>query len=112
MKQLPEPIRVAGEVMTCQRRPHAWVDSNEEHADAGANAVPQPAVSARVSLAGRRHPFECQLLQAVRCLRQIEIPPRVGGDLMPRVSEPRGFDRSDEGQRLPIDDRDSSPLPT
>src|SRR4030095_3405784 len=62
--------------------------------------------SAGVLLAGRRHPFERELLQAHRGLRQIEVALRIGGHLMSGVFQPRWLDRSQDRERLSIDDHD------
>src|SRR5207249_10886845 len=48
--------------------------------------------AASLSVAGRRHPFECQLLHSGGGLRDIEIAFRIGRDLVARSTHARWFD--------------------
>ena len=41
VKQLPEPVGEAGEMMPGQRRSHARVDADEQHVDAGPDPIAQ-----------------------------------------------------------------------
>src|SRR5439155_8856790 len=52
----------------------------------------------------RRHPLECELLESVARLGDVDIAFRIGGDVMAAADLARNLDRPCDLERLAVDD--------